>query len=479
MKPKRYKVQLAISLLVAFGGLAAVLATNTRPALGLDLSGGTSIIYQAQGEHVRQDVLQKTVAIIRQRIDSLGVAEPDVSVAGQDNVIVQLPGYENEQKALAVIGKTAQLTFRQVEAVYPPGTPKKKRPQVTTATGPSANGESVVYPSDQQGESGTLYKLSPAVLTGDVIKNAEAVVDPTTGNAWSVSLSMNDEGAKRWAEFTSKLACLRDKGEQVRSQVAIVLDGRVESAAGMRDPATAPAGQGVECGRGITGGETSIDVGGQREAQNLALVLRTGALPITLKELSTSKVSPTLGSDSLRAGLEAGILGLGLVMVYVLLYYRVLGFIVWVGLAAFSAAIYSLLAVLGETNGLSLSLAGIAGVIVSVGVTTDSFIVAFERLKDEVRSGKSVRAAVDRGTKRAIRTVLVADTVTGLAALILFFLAVGPVRGFALTLGLSTGVDILMAYFLIRPGVYLLSRTNLLGGATGRLGLKGALGAER
>ncbi len=475
MKPKRYKLQLAVALLVAFGGLAAVLATGTSPRLGLDLSGGTEVILQAQGKNVQSDVLDKTISIIRQRIDALGVAEPEVQRQGDRNIVIQIPGVKNEQKALSVIGQTAQLTFRQVDAVYPATTPAKKLPMQTKATGPGATDKKVVYPSNQSGEKGTLYKLEPSVLTGDIITKAEGVVNPQSG-AWSVSLDMNSEGANTWAKFTSKLACLRDKGEQVQSQVAIVLDGKVESAAGMQ---TAGGGsQGVACGTGITGGQTQIDVNGQSEARSLALVLKTGALPITLQQLSANAVSPTLGKDSLHAGLEAGVLGLALVMVYVLLYYRVLGLVVWLGLAAFTAAIYSLMSLLGATAGLSLSLAGIAGVIVSVGVTTDSFIVAFERLKDEVRSGKSIRAAVERGTKRAIRTVLVADTVTGLAAVILFFFTVGPVRGFALTLGLSTIIDILMAYYLIRPAVWLLARTRLFGTGSSRMGMKEALGAE-
>jgi preprotein translocase subunit SecD len=152
-------------------------------------------------------------------------------------------------------------------------------------------------------------------------------------------------------------------------------------------------------------------------------------------------------------------------MIYVLVYYRTLGLVIWLGFAQFTALLYTVLAILGESAGLSLTLAGVAGIIVSIGIAADSFIVAFERLKDEVRSGKSIRAAVERGASRAIKTILVADFVTGAAAVILFFLAVGPVRGFALTLGLSTLIDVLLAFFLIRPAMVLLGRTKHLGGA--------------
>ncbi|MBA3432332.1 MAG: protein translocase subunit SecD [Actinobacteria bacterium] len=472
MKTRRYKLNLLLALVVSFGGLAAVLATGTVPKLGLDLEGGTSLILSAEGT-VRSDVLDKTVDVIRQRIDALGVAEPEVSRQGERNVLIQLPGVENDERAREVIGSTAQLTFRQVEEIVPPSAPDKKRPQVTEETGSAVNDKEVVYPSAQPGESGTLYRLKPAALTGDIVSRAEALLDPT-GGAWSVSIDMNDEGSATWADFTGRLACLRDKGESAKSQVAIVLDGRVESAAGMQEPGGS-AGSGVVCDEGITGGQTSINVGGEPEAKELALVLRTGALPITLTESEVQKVSPTLGRDSLDAGLLAGALGLALVVLYMLVYYRALGLIVIVGLAIFTATIYWIMSVLGQSAGLSLSLAGVAGIIVSVGITADSYIVAFERLKDEVRSGKSMRAAVDRGMSRAFRTILVADFVTGAAAVILFFLAVGPVRGFALTLGLATIADVLVAYFFTRSAVVLLSQSKTF--ADNRvIGMRQALG---
>jgi preprotein translocase subunit SecD len=470
MKVQRYRAYLAATLVVVIGALAFVLVTGSSPRLGLDLQGGTSVILTARGAGVTDEAVDKTVDIIRRRIDALGVAEPEVSAAGASNILVQLPGVENEQRALDVIGSTAQLTFRQVQKIAQPSI--KDTPKVTKETDSSVNRETVVYPSGQADERGTLYTLGPAVLTGDVVTKASAVVDPQS-SAWSVSLDMNDEGARKWASFTSRLACLRDKGEQVKEQVAIVLDGKVESAAGMQPPSG--GGGGVECGTGITGGATQINTSGEQEAKDLALVLRYGSLPITLEQSQVSKVSPTLGRDSLDAGLKAGALGLALVLVYVLLYYRALGLVVWGGLALFTAAMYCIMTFLGASIGLSLSLAGVAGVIVSIGVTTDSYIVAFERLKDEIRSGKSMRAAVERGTARALRTILVADFVTGAAAVILFFLAVGPVQGFALTLGIATLVDILIAFFFTRSSVHLLARTRLW--SSGRfIGMSEALG---
>ncbi|MDQ3878782.1 MAG: protein translocase subunit SecD, partial [Actinomycetota bacterium] len=419
----------------------------------------------------------KTADIIRERLNSLGVGEIDVSTAGSGNILVQIPAIKDRQKALRLIGTTAQLTFRQVKEIIPPSTPKKDRPEITNDTSSRVNDQEVVYPAGPTlGQTGSLYKLDPAVLTGDVITKADAVVDPNNGN-WSVSLSMNSEGSKTWAKFTSKLACLRDQAandptKQAQSQVAIVLDGKVENAAGMQQGAN-----GVQCGTGISGGNTQINVGDEQEAKDLALILRTGALPISLEIQSVQEVSPTLGKDSLNAGLKAGIIGLVLVFIYVLLYYRALGLIVWLGLLVFTALIYTVLSILGRTAGLTLSLAGIAGIIVSIGITCDSYIVAFERLKDEVRSGKSMRAAVDRGMHRAFRTILVADFVTFAAAAILFLLAVGPVKGFALTLGLATLIDVLTAYFFTRSSVVLLARNKSFAGA-GFLGMKEALGVE-
>jgi protein-export membrane protein SecD len=479
MKPHRYKTYLVLSLLVAFGGLGAVLAAGWAPRLGLDLSGGTSIILTAEGEGATNSgVIDKTVEIIRQRIDALGVAEPEVTRGGTSNILIQLPGVENEEQAVRLIGTTAQLTFRQVEEIIPKNAPNRRNqrevPEITEARGSEVNDEEVVYPDAV--DPNILYRLKPAALTGEVVSRAEAVPDQAGVN-WSVSIDMNDEGSEQWAQFTSRLACLRDEGEQIKSQVAIVLDGKVESAAGMRSPAEAGADGGVECGSGITGGQTQIDVGDEEDAKELALVLRTGALPITLNQESVQKVSPTLGQDSLQTGITAGVVGLILVMIYMIIYYRALGFVVWLGLAMFTATLYITLAILGETSGLSLSLAGVAGVIISVGVTADSYIVAFERLKDEVKTGKSLRAAVDKGMQRAFKTILVADTVTGGAAIILFFLAVGPVRGFALTLGIATMIDVFIAYFFTRSAVNLLARTKRFTGES-FIGMKRALGVH-
>lgn len=464
----RYKVYLAACLVLAFGGLGAVAATGATPRLGLDLEGGIGVILTARGEgSTDEGILGQAVAIIRQRIDALGVAEPEVSIAGSNNIQVQLPGVEDEEQALDLIGTTAQLTFREVLRDLPPrglgAGEDDEAPTVTEETGPEVADERVVYPL--QDEPDALLRLAPAALTGEVVTEAEAIIDPVGGGGWEVTIDMDSEGAEKWAELTSEQACQRDRGEDDR--IAIVLDGEVVSAPGMQAS--------VECDLGITGGTSSIQTGGEEEAKNLALVLRFGSLPLTLEQSEVRNVSATLGRDSLEAGIRAGAIGLGLLLVYVLLYYRILGLVIWLGLVVFTAMIYSLMAFLGETAGLALTLAGIAGIIVSIGITTDSFIVALERLKDEFREGKTLRAAVQRGTARAVNTMLVADVVTGAAAVILFVLAIGPVRGFALTLGLATLIDVFLIFFFIRPSLVLLANTRAV--AEGRLlGMRGALG---
>ncbi|MGH2786837.1 MAG: protein translocase subunit SecD [Actinomycetota bacterium] len=475
---RRYQIRLAVIVIVAFAGLATVLSLGVSPSLGLDLKGGLSVILtasSAEGE-VDEDVLDKTVEIIRRRIDALGVAEPEVSVAGTNNVLIQLPGIEDERRALEVIGSTAQLTFRQVVRQIPPSAAEKRRPDVTEEVDSSVNDETVAYPSADEPE--LLYELEPARLTGDVVTRAQPVPPQGGVGGWSVALEMTGDAAETWKDFTSDLACNRDEGPAGNppdnALLAIVLDGKVESAVPMADPRTESDG-GIACGDGIPNGESQINVTNQQEARDLTLVLQTGALPITLEQSEVLKVSPTLGEDSLEAGLRAGILGLALVMIYMVVYYRALGLVVWLGLAVFTAIIYTLIAVLGETAGLSLTLAGIAGIIVSVGVTADSYIVAFERLKDEAHSGKTMRAAVERGMTRSFRTILVADFVTGAAAVILFYLAVGAVKGFALTLGLATIVDVVVAYFFTRSAVQLLARSKTF--SEGRfIGMKKALG---
>jgi preprotein translocase subunit SecD len=231
------------------------------------------------------------------------------------------------------------------------------------------------------------------------------------------------------------------------NQVAIVLDGIVQSSPRINE--AIPSGT-----ASITGSFTQI------EARDLANVLKYGALPLAFDRGEIQQISPTLGADQLDAGLLAGAIGLGLVILYCLLYYRALGLVVTGSLAVAALLIYLLILVLGETIGFTITLAGIAGIIVAVGITADSFVVYFERIRDEIREGRTLRSAVESGWQKARRTIIVADAVTIIAAVLLYFFAVGGVRGFAFTLGLTTLVDLIAVFIFTKPMMTILARSK-------------------
>ena len=426
-----------ISLLVIVGfalaALAFTVSTHKTPKLGLDLQGGASVVLQPKHK-VPSGVLDQSIEIIRNRVDSLGVAEPDISRQG-NAIIVQLPGVKNKTRALQVVGQTAQLFVRPVirdvkenEATVPTTPKEQDDPKSTVVLPVLDRGKHVI----------TRYELQPAEFDGRVMSGARATIDPNTG-VWQVDFTLTGKGSKLWDDMASKY---------YQKQVAIELDGVVKSAPTIQAQQFNGRGQ-------ITGNFT------QREAKDLALVIRYGALPVQLEPQTVQTVSATLGRDALSAGLIAGAVGLGLVALYMVLYYRALGFVVWLGLLVSGALMYSLVALLGETSGLALSLAGATGIIVSVGVTVDSYVVYFERLKDEIRAGKTVRSSVDRGFARAYRTILAADLVSLIGAALLYLLSVGSVRGFAFFLGLSTILDLVIAYTFTRPMVVLLGRNRV------------------
>jgi preprotein translocase subunit SecD len=234
-----------------------------------------------------------------------------------------------------------------------------------------------------------------------------------------------------------------------QNQVAIVLDGVVQSNPQF-NASSFPSGVSIS-------GKFS-----QGDAEDLATVLRFGSLPVQLKELTTTSVSPSLGKDQLAAGILAGVIGLALVALYMIVFYRILGMVVVAGLVLSGMAVYTIIAYLGDAIGLTLTLAGVVGLIVSVGITVDSYIVYFERLKDEVRTGRTVRSSVDRGFTKSFRTILAADLVSLIAAAILYWRAIGSVRQFAFLLGLSTILDLLISYFYMHPMVQLLAQNRSL-----------------
>jgi preprotein translocase subunit SecD len=527
-------------LVVAFGGLIATLVAGDTPSLGLDLQGGISITQKPVGEFNTAS-LDLAVERIRERVDSLGVSEPEILRQG-DAIVVNLPGVKNQAQAEALVKVTGQVYLRPVltdtqlnipcvtsaptkpsttdtttTTIAPTtgtdaatgsgvtsttvtsstvaGAAATDAPTTTAAGGPSrrpsaANTStttppattsvpSTTVPSDAStttvagdattttvagetentlpqlapGDTGYLAArggsycyVGPAGGTGEVFKD-DATARIISGSGWGVTVSLRggSAGEDVWNVMASE--CFNATETCPTKQLAIVLDGEVISAPTVDQPTFTGSVQ-------ITGSFS------ESEARNLARVLNSGSLPVTLEVQAVQTVSPTLGKDSLRAAWVAGLVGVVLVFIFMVLYYRLLGLIVAAGLGVSGALIWTVISFLSKTQGLALSLAGIAGLIVSVGVTVDSYVVFFERLKDEVRAGRSMRNSAQRGFAGAWHTIVVADMVSLIGAAVLWYLTVGSVRGFAFFLGLSTLCDLVVAYCFTRPAVLLLARTE-------------------
>jgi preprotein translocase subunit SecD len=365
---------------------------------------------------------------------------------------------------IELVGQTAELRFRQVlaETSGVPSTGTDAAATPPAGISPELNALyaalDCTIPENRQGtgtdvatdvilacsqDGGAKYILAGAEVLGRQVSKATAGVDPTTGGNWFVSLTFNGEGTKAFGDQTARVVSLTAP----QNQVAIVLDGLVVSAPRINEAIRGGSAQ-------ITGNFTQV------EAQDLANVLKYGSLPLAFDRGEVQQVSPTLGADQLSAGLLAGGLGLGLVLLYSILYYRGLGFVTVGSLAVAAGLIYLSILLLGEWVGFTLTLAGIAGTIVAIGITADSFIVYFERIRDELREGKSLRTAVETGWLRARRTIVVADFVSLIAAVLLYFLAVGGVRGFAFTLGLTTLVDLIVIFVFTKPVMSIVAKWN-------------------
>ena len=498
---RRQRRNLLISVLIvvaiAVGSFAAVFAAKWSPRLGLDLAGGVSVVYTAEGSHISQSDLDETVNILNLRVNGLGVSGAQVQTTGKNQISVSIPGVTDAQQVLNEIGQTARMYFRPVlcyaypEAVpkgykgktLPPGTESIPACQssyeltasaldVNTTTGEPSNNigpdpQYEAYPSTSvekpgyaattvllpglsasgSNNSGERYVLGPSEMTGRAIGSAQATQNQT--GEWVVDYSLaGSANSALWDKVAS---------ENFHQLLGIELDGVVYSA-----PIIQP--QQAQFSSFDGQGEISGNLT-QQDAQNLAQAMNYGALPVTLKAATSETVSATLGHSALVAGLGAGIAGLVFVLLYVLLYYRALGLVVISGLLLTAMILWAIISALGHTSvAPSFDLAGITGLIVSIGITVDSYIVYFERLKDETRSGRSVRTSVDRGFKSAWRTVWAADFVSLLAAIVLYFVAVGDVKGFAFFLGLSTIMDMAITWFYTRPLVILLGQSSQLQG---------------
>ena len=471
--------------LMIWGVATAQPGASYSPELALDLQGGTQIILTptvAEGEQASAEQLNQAVTIIRQRIDGSGVGEAQVSIQGNQNIVVAIPGTP-DATTLQLIRASALLEFRPVieQGISQPaaeGTaPVDLDALSNELTAEPANASdpawiteriraefdnfdcSVPFRDAGQVDDPTvalvtcdeyyLYKyiLGPVEVQGASISDASAGTVTTQNgastNTWAVNLEFNSEGTSAFGQVTSRLF----GNPSPTNQFAITLDGLV---------ITAPSTNAV-----ITNGQAQITGSfTQESATVLADQLKYGALPIGFEVQSQENISATLGEDSLRSGLIAGLIGLIFVVIYMSFQYRGLATVVLGSLIVAALLVYLAIAFLSWRQGYRLSLAGVAGLIVAIGITADSFIVYFERIRDELRDGRNLESAVEAGWKRALRTILISDAVSFTAAVVLYLLTSSSVRGFAFTLGLTTLIDLLIVTMFTHPLVQLLARNK-------------------
>jgi preprotein translocase subunit SecD len=458
------------------------------PELALDLQGGTQIILEAQTEEGTQpttEQMQQAVSIIRQRVDASGVGETDITTQSGNQIVVQLPGQADEETRDR-IGRSAQMQLRPVlytaaptntfigedgsETPYPTPDPSLNATPTPSPTDGSdlawateaVQAEFLAYdcaddannpaeePADQplitcDADGSAKYLLGPVELDGSAISDATNGVNAQNGQ-WAVNIVFDSEGTETFSEISSRLFNLQSP----QNQFAFVLDGEVISAPSMNAVITDGRPQ-------ITG---SFD---QDTSKTLADQLKYGALPLSFEVQSSNSISATLGSQQLLIGLVAGLIGLALVAIYSLTVYRALGSVIIASLAVMGILTYITLCILAWRMGFRLSLAGVAGLIVTIGFTADSFIVYFERIRDELRDGKSITSAVEDGWARAKRTIYISKSINILAAIVLYILADSTVKGFAFTLGLTTVIDVLIFVLFTHPVLQLLARTKFFG----------------
>ncbi|HJQ45538.1 MAG TPA: protein translocase subunit SecD [Amycolatopsis sp.] len=484
IRPGRYLgcfvlIVVVLYLLVFFTG-----GGKPTPKLGIDLQGGTRVTLTARtpdGSAPSKDSLNQARQIIERRVNGIGVSGTEVILDGS-NIVITVPGAQGDEAKK--LGQTAKLGIRKVLAsaqataaptVTAPGSQTQTPEQIQAAKAARQNpalvtgsGDSLAAASTSQQavaaftcstqdplqgnddpnlpllacsqDGATKYLLGPVFIQGTEIDSAAASPPAQQKPTWTVDLTFKSAGRSVWADFTTK---------NVNQAAAFVLDTQVVSA-----PTVQTA---------IVDGNTQISGNfTQQQTKDLADILKYGSLPLSFTSSDATTVSATLGLASLEAGLIAGAVGLALVFVYCLFYYRLLGVLTILSLAASGLIVYAVLVLLGRWIGFTLDLAGVAGFIIAIGVTADSFVVFFERLKDEVREGRTFRSAVPRGWVRARRTILASDAVMFLASAVLYLIAVGDVQGFAFTLGLSTVLDLIVVFLVTHPLVALASQSKAL-----------------
>ncbi len=467
-------------LVLAAGLLVGNLVTNQEPLLGLDLQGGVEVVLRpVPGEtEITPEALDQALEIVRNRVDALGVAEPDITTQG-GNIVVQLPGVDDQERAISLVGQTAELRFRpllarsvsraEIEAYKAALEESEQADEADDAGEPGElNVEDLLEgtltaPADDDADAAVIlpgrpdtggqvfhFLLGPALVTGAALESATPVLEFAQWNVQVTAL----EGAEGIDRFNAAArTCYYESPDPLlcpTGQLGIVLDGVVESAPVVNARA-------FERDRiNITGAFN------EAEARDLALVLDYGALPLVFEDPAESglvrTVSATLGRDALRAGLIAGIVGLGLVALYMLAYYRFLGAAALGSLMVSGVLLWVILSFLSETRGLALTLAGVTGLIVAIGVSLDSNVVYFEHLKEDVLGGRTLRSSVDQAFPVAFRTIFWANLATLIGAGILWLLTIGSVRGFAAMLAIASILDLVATYFFLRPVVRGLAR---------------------
>ena len=431
---KRDKLRLGLILIVMILAALAVFPIEGRVKLGLDLKGGAHIILRAKGTDaapVDRAGIDSLIAVLRNRIDQYGIVEPQIQREGEDRVAIDLPGVEDPEAALELIGRTALLEFRKVAEAGPSMPPQVERKNYRNDDDynramqniASLNAQSILkiqefenrVKSDDsliaaRGENGEAYLLGELYVTGRDLTDAWPTRDELQKPA--VSLRFNSDGASAFESAT---------GANIDRQIAIVLDGTVISAPVVRAK--------------ISGGEAQISGNfTYEEALRLSVMLKAGNLPFEVEVLENRSVGPTLGADSVNAGVRSGLIGAGLVVAFMLVYYGFLGIAADIAMAISMLMLMAIMILLKTT----LTLPGIGGIILTIGMAVDGNILIYERMREEFRSGKTIMAALDSGFRKALVVILDSNVTTLIAAAVLFYFGSGPVRGFAVTL--SQGV---------------------------------------
>ena len=461
-------------------GLMALSKTWT-PKLGLDLQGGMTITLTATNATVSPESLELAKNIMQQRVDGLGVGEASVATSGDRHIVVSAPNIQRDD-LVDLVGATAQMSFRPVLAVATPNStdtaaPGTGGPGLPTAPPAAGNGEllpidkvlaytptdadlaalnsykcgdkvtehldQAIVACDPEGTQ--KYLLAPVAIPGERVVGASSGV-PDKDVRYVVTLEFDSEGTKLLSELTGALL----PRTQPLNMFAIVLDGVVESAA--------TTNAHITDGRAMISGNFTAE-----SAAALANVLKFGSLPLTFEPSQVESISPTLGGEQLRISLIAGMIGLIIVIGYCFVYYRGLGVVVLGSLVVAALGTYASMVLLGQVVGFTLNLPAIAGAIVAIGITADSFVIYFERIRDEIREGRSLRSGIHTGWVKARSTIVISDLVSLLSAMVLFILAIGGVKGFAFTLGLTTLIDLAVCFFFTKPLVELLGRTRFYG----------------